>query len=53
MKRKVNLSLDEEIAMHLKKLAERDHKTVSQWVTDTVLCEVRENKCTTRRKNNG
>lgn len=41
MKKKVNLSLDEEIAMRLKELAEEDHKTVSQWVTDAVLYEVR------------
>lgn len=41
MKKKVNLSLDEEIAVRLKQLAEEDHKTVSQWVTDAVVYQVR------------
>lgn len=41
MKKKVNLSLDEEIVVMLKKLAEEEHKPVSQWVTDEVLRAVR------------
>ena len=42
MKKKVNLSLDEEIAVRLKQLAEEDHKTVSQWVTDAVVQRTKE-----------
>ena len=42
MKKKVNLSLDEEIVVELKKLAEYEHKTVSQWVTDAVLQSAKE-----------
>ena len=54
MKKKVNLSLNEEIAMRLKELAEEDHKTVSQWVTDAVLYEVRaKNDKYSKEKNNG
>lgn len=36
MKRKVNISLDEDTAEKLKKLAETSHKNVSQWITDKV-----------------
>ncbi|MBQ7776087.1 MAG: hypothetical protein IJ379_09215 [Lachnospiraceae bacterium] len=42
MKRKLNLSLDEEIVVKLKKLAEDEHKTVSQWVTDAVMQKIKE-----------
>lgn len=54
MKKKVNLSLDEEIAVRLKQLAEEDHKTVSQWVTDAVVYQARakNDKCS-KEKNNG
>lgn len=41
MKRKLNLSLDEEIVVKIKELAEIEHKTVSQWVTDAVMQEVK------------
>lgn len=41
MKRKLNLSLDEEIVVKIKELAEKEHKTVSQWVTDAVMQEVK------------
>lgn len=37
MKKKVNLSLDEVVADNLKKIAEEEYKTVSQWVTDAVV----------------
>lgn len=36
MKKKVNISLDEDTAEKLKKLAEASHKNVSQWITDKV-----------------
>ena len=36
MNKKVNVSLDEETAEKLKKLAEASHKNVSQWITDKV-----------------
>ena len=39
MKKKVNISLDEEVVVILKKLAEEDHKPVSQWITDAVIAE--------------
>lgn len=42
MKRKLNLSLDEEIVVDLKELAKNDHKTVSQWVTDAVMQKLKE-----------
>ena len=44
MKRKLNLSLDEEIVVDLKELAKNDHKTVSQWVTDAVMQKLKEQK---------
>ena len=36
MKKKVNVSLDEETVEKLKNLAEASHKNVSQWITDKV-----------------
>ena len=36
MKKKVNVSLDEDTAEKLKELAEASHKNVSQWITDKV-----------------
>lgn len=42
MKKKVNISLDEEVAKALKELAEENHKPVSQWITDAVLQAVKE-----------
>jgi len=44
MKKKVNISLDEEIANKLRELAEKEHKPVSQWVTDAVLKADKEQK---------
>lgn len=44
MKVKTLLSLDEEIAVALKKLAQESHKTVSQWVTDKVYEAIKEEK---------
>ena len=44
MKRKVNISLDEEVAVILKKLAEYAHKPVSQWISDAVLQAQKERK---------
>lgn len=36
MKRRLNISLDEETAEKLKKLAKDSHKNMSQWITDKV-----------------
>jgi len=36
MKKRVNISLDEETADKLKELAENAHKPVSQWISDKV-----------------
>lgn len=37
MKKKVTISLDEEIVEKLKELADNSHRNVSQWITDKVL----------------
>ena len=37
MKKRVNISLDEEIAKELKNIAYESHRNVSQWITDAVL----------------
>ncbi|MBR5178960.1 MAG: hypothetical protein IKW90_09220 [Lachnospiraceae bacterium] len=42
MKVKLNLSLDEDIVLKLKQLAKDSHKTASQWVTDKVFEEMKE-----------
>lgn len=36
MKRRLNISLDEETAEKLKELAKDSHKNMSQWITDKV-----------------
>ena len=36
MKKRINISLDEETIERLKELAETSHKNVSQWITDAV-----------------
>ncbi|MCR5293509.1 MAG: hypothetical protein K6E28_11615 [Eubacterium sp.] len=42
MRVKVNVSLEEDTAKEIKKLASNEHKTVSQWVTDKVWEEHKE-----------
>lgn len=37
MKKKVTISLDEDIIKRLKQLAEDSHRNVSQWITDKVI----------------
>ena len=37
MKKKVTISLDEDIITRLKQLAEDSHRNVSQWITDKVI----------------
>lgn len=37
MKKKVTISLDEDIIRRLKQLAEDSHRNVSQWITDKVI----------------
>ena len=44
MKKRINISLDEEIAEKLKQLAEEEHKPVSQWITDAVVKAMKEEK---------
>lgn len=36
MKRRINISLDEDIAEALKELSQSSHKTMSQWITDKI-----------------
>lgn len=36
MKKRVNISLDEDIAEQIKVLAKDSHRNVSQWITDAV-----------------
>lgn len=36
MKGRINVSLDEETIVKLKKIAAESHTTVSQWITDRV-----------------
>lgn len=44
MKKRVNISLDEETAERIKKLARDSHKNVSQWITDVVWSVTKEEK---------
>lgn len=37
MKKRVNISLSEEIAEQLKEVAEKTNRNVSQWITDRVM----------------
>ena len=36
MKKRINISLDEETVEMVKKIAEFSHKNVSQWISDSV-----------------
>lgn len=36
MKKRINISLDEETVEMVKKIAEFSHKSVSQWISDSV-----------------
>lgn len=42
MKKKVTISLDEDIITRLKQLAEESHRNMSQWVTEKVWEEAKE-----------
>lgn len=42
MKKKICISLDEEVVEKMKKLAEDSHRNVSQWITDKVLETLKE-----------
>lgn len=42
MKKKLNISLDEDVKKALKELAKEDNKTVSQWITDVVIQHTKE-----------
>ena len=54
MKKRVNISLDEEIADQIKILAKDSHRNVSQWITDAV-CNAMEksNTKSVKGKKNG
>ena len=54
MKKRVNISLSEEIAEQLKEVAEKTNRNVSQWITDRVMEAVDANKNTIEEeKSNG
>ncbi len=42
MKKKICISLDEEVVEKMKELAEDSHRNVSQWITDKVLETLKE-----------
>ena len=42
MKKKLNISLDEDVKKALKELEKEDNKTVSQWITDVVIQHTKE-----------
>jgi predicted transcriptional regulator len=44
MKKRLNISLDEETAEKLKELAKDSHKNMSQWITDKVWEETKKVK---------
>lgn len=44
MKKRLNISLDEETAEKLKELAKNSHKNMSQWITDKVWEEAKKVK---------
>lgn len=52
MKKRVNISLDEETIMKIKELSEEVHKNVSQWITDAVWKEA-EKSNNDKNKNEG
>lgn len=51
MKRRVNISLDEDIAEQIKVLAKESHRNVSQWITDAVCDAMKESKTKGKRSN--
>lgn len=44
MRKRINISLDQETAEQIKKLAEKSHMNVSQWITHAVWEEETKNK---------
>lgn len=44
MRKRINISLDLETAEQIKKLAEKSHMNVSQWITHAVWKEETKNK---------
>lgn len=49
MKKRVNISLDEDIAEQIKVLAKDSHRNVSQWITDAV-CDAMDKSETKAKK---
>lgn len=44
VKKKVSFTLDEDIYEQLRAIADYNHTTMSQWITDNVVSTVRETK---------
>lgn len=51
MKKRINISLDEEIAEQIKILAKDSHRNVSQWVTDSVYDAMKKSGAKGTKKN--
>lgn len=49
MKKRINISIDSEVHDILKEMADEDHKSVSQLITDLALSESRIRRCRIRR----
>ncbi|MBR1854069.1 MAG: hypothetical protein IJ794_13165 [Lachnospiraceae bacterium] len=53
MKKKINISVDEETSQKLRELAEKSHKNMSQWITDKVWETDEKERRSKGGKNNG
>jgi metal-responsive CopG/Arc/MetJ family transcriptional regulator len=51
MKKRVNISLDEDIAEQTKVLTKNSHRNVSQWITDAVCNSMEESKTKGKKGN--
>ena len=51
MKKRVNISLDEDIAEQIKVLAKDSHRNVSQWITDAVCDAMKESEMKGKKGN--
>lgn len=52
MRKRLNISLDEETASKLKELADNSHKNMSQWITDKIWETVEKTKSKEPEPNN-
>ncbi len=53
MKKRVNISLDEDIAEQIKILAKDSHRNVSQWITDAVCDAIEKRNTKGNKRKNG